>query len=86
MRNRVEMYLESIFSFSKTGLLFPSCSSAACSDFIARALKTCEVMDPLDVAVVDIVGGGYSDNNKLGGKDETTIERSDQANVAQLYR
>lgn len=43
-------------------------------------------MDPLDVAVVDIVGGGYSDNNKLGGKDETTIERSDQANVAQLYR
>ena len=66
MRNRVEMYLESIFSFSKTELVFPSCSSAACSDFKARALKTCEVMDPLDVAVVDIVGED-SDNNKLGG-------------------
>lgn len=51
------MYLESILSFSKTELLFPRCSSAACSDLIARALKTCEVMDPLDVAVVDMVGG-----------------------------
>lgn len=68
------MYLESMVSFSKTELVFPSCSSAACSDLIARALKTCEVMDPLDVAVVDIVGG-VAINNKLyfaGGYHETT--------------
>lgn len=69
------IYLESMPSFSKTVLLVPSFSSAACSDLIARALKTWEVMEPLDVAVVDMIG----DNSKLcsvGVWDETTSERS----------
>lgn len=52
------MYLESILSLSKIELVFPSCSSAACSDLMALALNTCEVIDPLDVAVVDMVGEG----------------------------